>query len=76
MFKVRVRLGETRPWLRPGMAGTAKIDIDRRSYLIFSLYATVAVYGAFAYGVYNAYFAFEEGAMESVYALFGKRPEK
>ncbi|MEE9296564.1 MAG: efflux RND transporter periplasmic adaptor subunit [Phycisphaerae bacterium] len=33
VFKVRVRLGESRPWLRPGMAGTAKIDVDRRSYL-------------------------------------------
>lgn len=33
VFKVRVRLNEVRPWLRPGMAGTAKIDIDRRSYV-------------------------------------------
>jgi multidrug resistance efflux pump len=33
VFKVRVRLGESRAWLRPGMAGTAKIDVDRRSYL-------------------------------------------
>ncbi len=32
-FSVRVRLQELRPWLRPGMAGTGKIDIDRRSYL-------------------------------------------
>ncbi|NOT02312.1 MAG: HlyD family efflux transporter periplasmic adaptor subunit [Phycisphaerales bacterium] len=33
VFKVRVRLDESRPWLRPGMAGTGKIDVDRRSYL-------------------------------------------
>lgn len=33
VFKVRVRLEESRPWLRPGMAGTGKIDVDRRSYL-------------------------------------------
>jgi multidrug resistance efflux pump len=32
VFKVFGRLGETREWLRPGMAGTAKITIDKRSY--------------------------------------------
>jgi len=32
VFKVRVRLDERADWLRPGMEGVAKIDIDRRSY--------------------------------------------
>jgi hypothetical protein len=31
-FKVRVRLLEVQPWMRPGMEGVAKITIDRRSY--------------------------------------------
>ncbi len=32
VFKVRVRLLETRPWMRPGMEGVAKIHIGRRRY--------------------------------------------
>jgi len=32
VFKVRVRLLEVQPWMRPGMEGVAKITIDRRSY--------------------------------------------
>ena len=37
VFKVRVRLLEVDPvgrhaWLRPGLEGVAKIDIDKRSY--------------------------------------------
>jgi multidrug efflux pump subunit AcrA (membrane-fusion protein) len=32
VFKVRVRLLETRPWLRPGMEGVAKITIEKRRY--------------------------------------------
>ena len=32
IFKVRARLIETPPWMRPGLEGVAKIDIDRRSY--------------------------------------------
>jgi len=32
VFKVRARLKETPPWMRPGLEGVAKIDIDRRSY--------------------------------------------
>lgn len=32
VFLVRVRLDESPDWLRPGMEGAAKIDIDRRSY--------------------------------------------
>ncbi len=32
VFRVFARLQETRAWLRPGMAGVAKIDIDQRSY--------------------------------------------
>ncbi|MHC4447394.1 MAG: efflux RND transporter periplasmic adaptor subunit, partial [Planctomycetota bacterium] len=32
VFEVRVRLFETRPWLRPGMKGIAKVDVGRRSY--------------------------------------------
>jgi len=30
---------------------------DRRGYVIFSVYATIAVFAAYAYGVYNTYFA-------------------
>jgi len=33
VFKVRVRLAETPPWMRPGMEGVAKISIDRRHLL-------------------------------------------
>jgi len=34
VFKVRVQLTEPAPpWLRPGMAGTAKIDLGRRRYM-------------------------------------------
>lgn len=32
VFKVRVRLEESRPWLKPGMEGVAKIDVGRRPY--------------------------------------------
>jgi len=32
VFKVRVRLIETRPWMRPGMEGVAKITIEKRRY--------------------------------------------
>jgi hypothetical protein len=32
VFTVRVLLEETRPWMRPGMEGVARIHIDRRSY--------------------------------------------
>jgi len=33
VFKVRVRLQETRPWMRPGMEGVAKVTIDKRPYV-------------------------------------------
>ncbi len=33
VFKVRVRLLETRPWMRPGMEGVAKISIGKRLYV-------------------------------------------
>jgi multidrug efflux pump subunit AcrA (membrane-fusion protein) len=32
IFKVRVRLPEIPPWMRPGMEGVARIDIDKRPY--------------------------------------------
>lgn len=32
VFKIRVRLEKTADWMRPGMEGLGKIDIDRRSY--------------------------------------------
>jgi len=32
VFKVRVRLVERRPWMRPGMEGVAKINIGRKAY--------------------------------------------
>ncbi|HUS91618.1 MAG TPA: HlyD family efflux transporter periplasmic adaptor subunit [Phycisphaerae bacterium] len=32
VFKVRARLEDPEDWLRPGMEGVAKIDIDQRSY--------------------------------------------
>lgn len=32
VFKVRVRLLELYPWMRPGMEGVAKIDLARRPY--------------------------------------------
>ncbi|MEX0655292.1 MAG: efflux RND transporter periplasmic adaptor subunit [Phycisphaeraceae bacterium] len=32
VFRVRVRLLEHEPWLRPGMEGIGKVDVDRRSY--------------------------------------------
>ncbi len=32
IFKVRVRLLETHSWMRPGMEGVAKVNIDRRRY--------------------------------------------
>ncbi len=33
VFKVRVRLLETRPWMRPGMEGVAKISVGKRRYI-------------------------------------------
>jgi biotin carboxyl carrier protein len=33
VFKVRARLDETLPWMRPGMEGVAKVTVDRRPYL-------------------------------------------
>jgi len=32
VFKVRARLVETRPWMRPGMEGVAKVTIGKRRY--------------------------------------------
>lgn len=32
VFRVRLRLDEVPPWLRPGMEGLARIDIDRRPF--------------------------------------------
>ena len=32
VFKVRVRLKDKPEWMRPGMEGVAKIDVDRRLY--------------------------------------------
>ena len=32
IFKVRVRLLDSMPWMRPGMEGVAKVDLGRRSY--------------------------------------------
>ncbi len=32
VFEVRVRLLQTRPWLRPGMKGVAKVEVGRRAY--------------------------------------------
>ncbi|MFW6065669.1 MAG: efflux RND transporter periplasmic adaptor subunit [Planctomycetota bacterium] len=32
VFKARAELDDVRPWMRPGMEGLAKIEIDRRSY--------------------------------------------
>lgn len=32
VFKVRVQLLESRPWMRPGMEGVAKVTIDKRPY--------------------------------------------
>ena len=33
VFKVRVRLVETYPWLRPGMEGIAKVSVGKRRYI-------------------------------------------
>jgi multidrug resistance efflux pump len=33
VFKVRVRLEETREWMRPGMEGVAKISVGKRRYV-------------------------------------------
>jgi GAF domain-containing protein/biotin carboxyl carrier protein len=33
VFKVRVKLLELYPWMRPGMEGVAKIDLAKRSYV-------------------------------------------
>jgi len=33
VFKVRVELVQTYPWMRPGMEGVAKVDIDKRRYV-------------------------------------------
>ncbi len=30
-FRVKLKLEESRPWLRPGIEGVAKIDVDRRA---------------------------------------------
>lgn len=32
VFKVRAKLDESRPWMRPGMEGVAKVTIDKRPY--------------------------------------------
>jgi hypothetical protein len=32
VFEVRLKLDEIHPWMRPGMEGVGKIDVDRRSY--------------------------------------------
>ena len=32
VFKVRVRLETAEPWIRPGMEGLAKVDVDQRPY--------------------------------------------
>lgn len=32
VFRVRVRLDETRPWMRPGMEGVAKVSVGKRHY--------------------------------------------
>jgi multidrug efflux pump subunit AcrA (membrane-fusion protein) len=32
VFRVKVRLLEDRPWLRPGMTGVAKLSVGQRSY--------------------------------------------
>ncbi len=33
VFRLRVRLDAVHPWMRPGMEGVAKVNVDRRSYL-------------------------------------------
>ncbi len=33
VFKVRVRLLETHPWMRPGMEGVAKVHVAKRRYI-------------------------------------------
>ncbi len=33
VFKVRVHLLETRPWMRPGMEGVAKVSVGKRRYV-------------------------------------------
>ena len=33
VFKVRVRLVETYPWMRPGMEGVAKVSVGKRRYI-------------------------------------------
>jgi hypothetical protein len=33
VFKVRVRLLETYPWMRPGMEGVAKVSVGKRRYV-------------------------------------------
>jgi biotin carboxyl carrier protein len=33
VFKVRAHLEETRPWMRPGMEGVAKVSIGKRRYV-------------------------------------------
>ena len=32
VFKVRAKLLDTQPWLRPGMEGVAKVTVDKRPY--------------------------------------------
>lgn len=33
VFRVQVRLDQTPEWIRPGMEGVARVDVERRSYL-------------------------------------------
>ena len=33
VFKVRVRLLQRLPWMRPGMEGVAKVHVGRRRYI-------------------------------------------
>jgi hypothetical protein len=32
VFKVRARLTETYPWMRPGMEGVAKVEVGEKHY--------------------------------------------
>lgn len=34
VFRVRIQLEEPPPWLRPGMEGVAKVDVDERPYIL------------------------------------------
>jgi len=33
VFRVRARIHQTHDWMRPGMEGIAKVDIDERRYI-------------------------------------------